>query len=277
MRLGNFESRAVSQGQLLSFVLADCGTLSDVPLPHPEPYQVLRPGDTISIDDGRLLGTVVDVTAKRIEIRMGRDGVIAPRKGFNRADHPVVMDDLSAKDIAVVETAYAAGCRCFALSFVATGHECAWVRRRAAEAEVIAKIERQDGLSRLNEIAQASDAVWICRGDLGAQLGLRALGRAISEIEPHKIASRLWMAGQVLEHLTAHGEPTRSEVCHLHDLLARGYVGIVLSDETAIGCDPVNAAYCARGLLDSFFDVPGDPGNNERLRENSMLGGCPRP
>jgi pyruvate kinase len=57
------------------------------------------------------------------------------------------------------------------------------------------------------------------------------------------------MAGQVLEHLTQHADPTRSEVCHLHDLLARGYAGIVLSDETAIGADPLRATLLAAELL----------------------------
>jgi pyruvate kinase len=59
------------------------------------------------------------------------------------------------------------------------------------------------------------------------------------------------MAGQVLEHLTSHRDPTRSEVCHLYDLKVRGYAGIVLSDETAIGIDPVNAVVTARALLDA--------------------------
>jgi pyruvate kinase len=61
------------------------------------------------------------------------------------------------------------------------------------------------------------------------------------------------MAGQVLEHLTAHEAPTRSEVCHLHDLLARGYAGIVLSDETAIGRDPVRAVRAASSLLQALM------------------------
>ena len=60
------------------------------------------------------------------------------------------------------------------------------------------------------------------------------------------------MAGQVLEHLTRHGQPTRSEVCHLFDLTARGFAGIVLSDETAIGRDPVHAVAAAASLLASF-------------------------
>jgi pyruvate kinase len=63
------------------------------------------------------------------------------------------------------------------------------------------------------------------------------------------------MAGQVLEHLTRHAEPTRSEVCHLHDLVARGYAGVVLSDETAIGDDPTRAVAQASALVRAFRDV----------------------
>jgi pyruvate kinase len=41
-------------------------------------------------------------------------------------------------------------------------------------------------------------------------------------------------------------------VCHLHDLVARGYAGIVLSDETAIGVHPVHAVEQATALVRAF-------------------------
>jgi pyruvate kinase len=65
------------------------------------------------------------------------------------------------------------------------------------------------------------------------------------------------MAGQVLEHLTQHAEPTRSEVCHLSDLVERGYAGIVLSDETAIGRHPAHAVEQAAALVRAFRDARG--------------------
>jgi pyruvate kinase len=60
------------------------------------------------------------------------------------------------------------------------------------------------------------------------------------------------MAGQVMEHLTRHGAPTRAEVCHAYDLLERGYAGFVLSDETAIGNHPVQAVRTLDSLLRAF-------------------------
>jgi pyruvate kinase len=75
------------------------------------------------------------------------------------------------------------------------------------------------------------------------------MARVVAGVDPARLRSPLLMAGQVLEHLTSHREPTRSEVCHLYDLLRRGYSGIVLSDETAIGCDPENAVRQASAIL----------------------------
>jgi pyruvate kinase len=58
------------------------------------------------------------------------------------------------------------------------------------------------------------------------------------------------MAGQVLEHMTASPAPTRAEVCALHDALALGYSGFVLSDETAIGRNPLEACQAATMFRD---------------------------
>ena len=97
----------------------------------------------------------------------------------------------------------------------------------------------------------------MCRGDLGEQLGPGALGRFVGSLSPAHFRCPVLMAGQVLEHLTAHAEPTRSEVCHLHDLLARGYAGIVLSDETAIGARPAHAVGQAAALVRAFREARG--------------------
>src|ERR1017187_10521065 len=43
MRLGDFEPRRVSVGQCVSFALAQVASAEKIPLPHPEPYAVLKP------------------------------------------------------------------------------------------------------------------------------------------------------------------------------------------------------------------------------------------
>jgi pyruvate kinase len=53
------------------------------------------------------------------------------------------------------------------------------------------------------------------------------------------------LAGQILEHMAEHPTPPRSEVCMVYEALMSGYDGVVLSDETAIGRDPVESCKIA--------------------------------
>ncbi len=251
MRLGRFSPREIAAGEVVRFASEPAAT-AELPLPHPELFGAVAPGETLSCDDDRLRFEVRAVQAGALEAVALRQGTLQPRKGVNLVEHPVVLPDLGAGDLAVLSALADQPGLAFALSFIVDGSEVAWLRRRRPEACVIGKVERAEAIGALDAIARRVDAIWICRGDLGAQLGPAELARQVARLQPGSLARPLLMAGQVLEHLTAHAEPTRSEVCHLHDLVARGYAGIVLSDETAIGHDPAGAVATAATLLASL-------------------------
>jgi len=246
IRLGRFDPRQVAPGEPLRFTLDGRG---GIPLPHPELFEQVRPGDTLSVDDGRLRLEVAQVDAGALTALATSPGRLGPRKGVNVEPHPVTLTALTAGDREACHVAASFGARTFAFSFMSSGAEAAWLRDQVPGCFVAGKIERADAVEHVEEIAGAVDSVWICRGDLGAQMGPARLARFVAGLEPRRLPCHVLMAGQVLEHLTDHAEPTRSEVCHLHDLLARGYGGIVLSDETAIGRDPVRAVETAAALL----------------------------
>ncbi|MBI5537883.1 MAG: hypothetical protein HY898_34475 [Deltaproteobacteria bacterium] len=250
MRLGTFQDWTVVPGDVLDFT-CDQPPAGSIPIPHPELFRCVGQGDTLSIDDDRVRVRVVDAarTTLRAEVTLG--GVLRPRKGVNVVEHPVALDDLTHADQEHVRVAISSPPIAFAISFMADGHEASWVRDRAPLCPVIGKIERQEAIAQLGSIQRIVDTVWICRGDLGAQLGPAALARWLAQFRPAACPPTL-LAGQVLEHLTAHAAPTRSEVCHLFDVIQRGYAGIVLSDETAIGTDPVRAVRSAAELLLAF-------------------------
>ena len=246
MRLGWIARREVAAGDRLRFSLdTDAGEA----LPHPELYGQVAAGDVLSVDDGRLRLRVTEAGASWLEARALTPGALAPRKGVNVEQHPIRLEGLTGSDREALAIASGEGVRAFAFSFMATGDEAAWVRGRVPGALVIGKVEREEALRGLTSIAGHTDAVWVCRGDLGAQIGAARLAREVAAIAPLACAAPVLMAGQVLQHLADHDEPTRSEVCHLHDLLARGYAGIVLSDETAIGKDPIAAVREAAALV----------------------------
>ncbi len=178
--------------------------------------------------------------------------MLLPRKGVNVLEHPVKLQALSGADAAAIDGTSHLGRVAYAFSFMEDGREAGWVRERAPGCAVIGKIERREAAARVRTISAAVDALWICRGDLGAQLGVAGMARWISEYTPGTDHGPVLMAGQVLEHMTEHPIPTRSEVCHLLDLCRRGYGGFVLSDETAIGRDPVRAVGTLHELLAAF-------------------------
>jgi pyruvate kinase len=249
MRIALSAPRSVASGDVVTF---SGGGASDVRVPHPELFLQTRVGDTLSVDDGRVRFEVVGIARGVMEARAIDGGPLLPNKGLNVEQHPVRLDRLTDRDLAVCRLAAREALPALAFSFMIDGMEADWLRAVAPASLVIGKIERAEAVSNLGTIATRVDAVWICRGDLGAQLGPGALARSVAAVAPSSLSVPVLMAGQVLEHLTSHPEPTRSEVCHLFDLVARGYAGIVLSDETAIGCDPVHAVSTAASLLAAF-------------------------
>jgi pyruvate kinase len=114
-------------------------------------------------------------------------------------------------------------------------------------AYLIAKLEREPAVAQAAAIAAHADALWLCRGDLGAEMGLAPMAAAVRRFSAGAgdYAVPVIMAGQVLEHMTGEPTPTRSEVCYLYDTLQSGYSGFVLSDETATGRYPVESVQAA--------------------------------
>jgi pyruvate kinase len=259
MRVGDVAERSIATGERVRFSAAAAGT-GDVPLPHPELFAAAEVGATLGCDDGRLRFAVRACGDGWLEAEALVGGVLKPRKGVNLLDHPVRLSGLTPGDAARLDAVRGLPGLQVAWSFTLDGREAAWVRERAPGTPVVAKVERREAVEALAEIAARVDAAWVCRGDLGEQLGPGALGRFVGALSPAGLRCPVLMAGQVLEHLTAHAEPTRSEVCHLHDLVARGYAGIVLSDETAIGVHPVRAVEQAAALVRTFSAADGTAG-----------------
>jgi pyruvate kinase len=253
MRVGGLAEREVAAGTRLRFSV-EPASAEDVPLPHPELFAAAEVGQTVGLDDGRLRFVVRACGPGWLEAEALVAGVLRPRKGVNLLEHPVRLSGITPADAERLDAVESLPGVQVAWSFTFDGREAEWVRARRPATPVVAKIERREAVAALAEIAGRADAVWVCRGDLGEQLGPAALGSFVGALAPARFACPVLMAGQVLEHLTAHREPTRSELCHLHDLVTRGYAGIVLSDETAIGRDPVHAVDQAAALVTAFSD-----------------------
>jgi len=260
MRVGRFPRRRVRAGERVSFFLAAEGDAQGaVPVPHAELFRAAQVGELLHCDDDRLQFEVTEARDDALWSRCTVEGTLEPRKAVNLHDHPVQLEALCEADRDQLTRIAGFENLSLAFSFMKDGREAAWVRQFAPTSPVIGKIERREAVDGLATIASQVDGLWICRGDLGAQLGSAELARAVARLRPETMDVPMLMAGQVLEHLTEHATPTRSEVCHLYDLLERGFAGIVLSDETAIGADPVGAVSTAAALLRAWHGPAPTP------------------
>lgn len=205
MRLGRFSPRPVRVDEIVSFgVRGDGETV--LPLPHPELFASATSGETLSLDDGRIRLTIVSLDGASLCARAESGGEIRPRKGVNVVEHPVALEDLTGADQAACEALAGVPDVSWAISFVADALEAEWVRRRVGMVKIIGKVERRLAIENLHILTSRLDEIWICRGDLGVEVGLPALARFVAAFDPAGLPVPVLMAGQVLEHMTTHDE-----------------------------------------------------------------------
>jgi len=249
-RVGEVTARRLETGELLRLAV-EPGQGVDLPVPHPDFFRAAAHSDgRVLLNDARvhLEITDLDETGGRARARVSRPGPVSRAKGITLPASDFRRESPAEKDRRILERIAGAGGIEIALSYVRDGAELAAYRRAIGpEARTIAKVERPTAVADMDTIAQNADELWLCRGDLGAEVGLIAMAEAVSGVggQIPALGVPVIMAGQVLEHMTAAPEPTRAEVVQLYDLLRTGYAGVVLSDETAVGSYPVEACRTA--------------------------------
>ena len=256
-RLGQFFPRELTPGQRVTLVCeASAAGPNLLPVPHPDFFRaaVVSSGEVV-LNDAKLRLLVESQDAHALSARVVAGGPIAPRKGITYTASTYRQESMSDTDRAILEgTRHLEGIR-YALSYVKDAAEMQSYRAQAGPAAYLtAKLERQPAVDEAMQIAESADELWLCRGDLGAELGAKAMAAAVYHFSERvgDVPVPVLLAGQVFEHMAEHPAPTRSEVCGVYAALMKGYRGFVLSDETAIGRDPVESCRMAalfRSLL----------------------------
>ncbi len=157
-----------------------------------------------------------------------------------------------------------AGVDMVAISFVRSAHD---VRRVGVEPHprgplVVAKIETRAAVENLEGIIEASGAIMVARGDLGSEMPIEELPHLQKQILRKCIAlgRPAITATQMLESMVHAPTPTRAEASDIANAVFDGSSAVMLSGETAIGDDPVNAVGTMARIAsraDALFDYNG--------------------
>lgn len=249
-RIGRIDPTTVEAGDRLMLSAGDSSQEATViPVPHEAFFRALEASSgEIRLNDGKVILKVSDRGSPGranppVEAVVMRGGPLSAGKGITVPGTAHRNEVLGEKDRELL--ARWRDRTAFAVSYVKDAVEMERYRREAGEeAVLVAKLERQSALADVEGIAAFSNELWLCRGDLGAELGLVEMAAAVRRFRPTQTVPAI-LAGQVLEHMTEHPTPTRSEVCYLSDALHAGYRGVVLSDETAVGSYPTEACRVA--------------------------------
>jgi pyruvate kinase len=253
-RLGTIAVLSLIAGQQIELVLqADSQTPTILPVPHPDFFLAapLSSGEIV-LNDARVRLAVERIDEQRIQARVLQGGEVSARKGITFTASNYRQEQLSERDRAILAQTSGLDFVRYAISYVRDAAEMKKYQANLGKRPLIAKLERGPALAEANLIAQIAGEVWLCRGDLGAELGLKGMAAAVARFteQVKELRAPTMLAGQVLEYMTQRPTPTRSEICYLYDALGKGYCGLVLSDETAVGKYPLEACRAAALFLE---------------------------
>jgi pyruvate kinase len=231
-----------------------------LPVPHDDFFRAVEESSgEIVLNDARVRLHAESVSSTEVVARVTHGGPVSTAKGVTLPGCAYRIEKLSDKDREIAARTHGNPAIRYAVSYVKDSAEMERYRNLLpAPAYLIAKIERRSAVEDVQAVAGFCDELWVCRGDLGAELGGAEMARTVHGLAAYVRTSTLpvLMAGQVLEHMTGAPTPTRAELCNLYDVLSAGYSGVVLSDETAIGRYPAESCRTAAMFREPAGNCP---------------------
>jgi pyruvate kinase len=268
LRVGEFKDGKAVIRHGSHFTLDRNPALGDenrVCLPHPELFGVLKKGQRLLIDDGKLKLRVISEDADSILCSAEVGGVITNRKGVNVPDAIVPVPAMTEKDRRDLAFAVEHGADWIALSFVQRPEDVAEARRlMGGHGALMAKIEKPAAIDHLDAIIELADGVMVARGDLGVEMNpweVPPLQKRIVSAT-RRLGKPVVVATQMLESMIESPSPTRAEVSDVANAIYDGADAVMLSAETASGAWPVEAVTMMHQIAG---EVENDPGYRTQM------------
>ncbi len=252
IRIEHFDSGRVQLREGATFTIdtdlpPNAGDEKHVGVSYKDLPRDVRAGDTLLVDDGRIVLHVINVHGHEVDCEVVTGGELSDSKGLNLKGGGLSAGTLTEKDKIDLKHAIKIGVDFIAISFVQNADDILHARKMLKEedsnARIIAKIERSEALENIEEIIEASDAIMIARGDLGVEIGDAGLPPVQKRLI--KMARDMDRAAitatQMMESMIDHQMPTRAEVFDVANAVLDGTDAVMLSAETSIGNHPDKA------------------------------------
>lgn len=231
----------------------------------------VKAGDTILVDDGKIELKVKEIRGENeVVTEVVYGGPLKSRKGINLPFTKVSAPSLTEKDLKDLEFGMKNDLDWIALSFVRKAADILQMReileKNNSRSKIVAKIEKPEALSNIDEIIAVTDAVMVARGDLGVEIWLEEVPMVQKMLveKCNRMGKPVIVATQMMESMIENPRPTRAETNDVANAVMDGADALMLSAETAAGKYPLEVI---RSMVRTVASVEKNPNIYFRFRE----------
>ncbi|MBW3518471.1 pyruvate kinase [Flavobacterium sp. NKUCC04_CG] len=260
------EDVIVSKGDVITFSTAEefHGTAERVYMNYKNFPMDVNPGESILLDDGKLMFEVIETNKKdEVKALVIQGGPLRSKKGVNLPKTKVSLPALTEKDIRDAIFAIKNKVDWIALSFVRTPEDLEDLRNLINEHSehkipIIAKIEKPEAVANINKIIAYCDGLMVARGDLGVEIPAQEVPLIQKQLVQKAKSARIpvIIATQMMETMISSLTPTRAEVNDVANSVMDGADAVMLSGETSVGSYPVQVIEKMSQIILSVEDSP---------------------
>lgn len=204
--------------------------------------------DLILLDDGLLRLCVIENKNDHLVAEILEGGILKSKKGVNLPSSKTTLPAFTEKDRSDLLFGLELGVDYVAVSFVRNSDDIkiikSWAKKKNLTLPpLIAKIEKPESISNIQEILDIVDGIMVARGDLGVELpteSVPVIQKMLIE-EANRKGKLVITATQMLESMKEHSRPTRAEATDVANAVLDGTDALMLSAETAAGKFPVQS------------------------------------
>ena len=248
LRVGEVEpDQILVEGNKIIFTTNECiGTADKVFMTYQEFPKDVAKGDRILLDDGKLVLEALSSNGKdEVVAKVIQGGPLKSKKGVNLPNTKISLPCLTEKDKADLDFALKNKIPWIGLSFVRGANDIkelkTIINKRQSNSKIVAKIEKPEAVSDINNIIAETDAIMVARGDLGVEVPMEHVPMIQKMVvEKSRLASKpCIIATQMMESMIDSMTPTRAEVNDVANAVTDGADAVMLSGETSVGKYPV--------------------------------------
>jgi len=204
-------------------------------------------GNRILLNDGAMELRVDNIDATEVRCTVIHGGFLKDHKGINLPGASISAPSLTAKDMADARFVIDLGVDYIALSFVRQASDLhvlkQMIESSGRQIGTIAKIEKPEALTKIDEILGTADGIMVARGDLGVELSPEEV--PVAQCQLIALARYRFkpviVATQMLESMIDNARPTRAEVTDISYAVTLGTDAVMLSAESASGRFPLES------------------------------------